>query len=270
MNKRNLRAASIAALLVLVSAAFLLLSGCSSNSTGPAPASTMVRMSALFSKPGTSGVRTASVLGGVDSLRIDSAVVVIARIKFLTHVDSVAIDSGDDHEDDHAGDSSIVFRGPFVVHVHDTIAITFANQVLPAGTYDGIKLKIRPLESGEEHEDADEHHQNFQENDSSAFGASIVVWGAIFKDSAWHSFTFMLNDRLSFKIKGNFTVPASTSTVDIALNVDMGSWFRSPVDGSLLDPTNTSDANRWLIREAIAKAFGACQGGHDRGDGHPD
>ncbi len=276
MRRQNLRAVSIAALLVVLLAAVLLLSGCSSNSTGPAPASTMVRMSALFTKSGTPGLFKGTSLTGVDSLRIDSAIVVIAKIKFLQHADSVTVDSGAGHEgdgehhEDLDHDSSIVFRGPFVVHVHDTISINFANHLLPAGVYDGIVFKIHRLESGEDHEDADEHHQGFREDDSSAIGASIVVWGAVHKDSTWHNFTFMLNDELKFKVKGNFTVPALTSTVSIALNVNMGSWFRSPVDGTLLDPTDTSDTNRWLIRQAIANAFGACRGGHDDGDGHPE
>jgi hypothetical protein len=271
MNTRIFHAAGVLAALVLVVTVVLMVSGCSTSSTGPLPASTPVKMSAMFSKSGTPGVLLkVAAVPGYDSLRIDSAIVVISRIKFLRHADSVAVDTGDARNDSLEHDSSIVFRGPFVVHIHDTVSIDFANQVLPTGTYDGIKFKIHRLENGEAHEDADEHHHHMVQNDSSAYGASIVVWGAVHKDSVWQSFTFLLNDELEFKVKGNFVVPASTSTVNIALNVNMASWFASPVDGSLLDPTDSTWSNRRLIRQAIAKSFGSCRGGHDMGDGHPD
>jgi hypothetical protein len=83
-------------------------------------------------------------------------------------------------------------------------------------------------------------------------------------------FTFRFNGELEFKVKGNFTVPASTSSVSIALNIDMGKWFTNPHDGTLLDPTDTSRDNIAFIMQAIRASFGGCRGGHDRGDGHPD
>ncbi len=269
MKQWPLRAIAAAASVGLLTLLYFLLPGCSSPN-GPAPATSMVRMSVVFTNAGTPALMKVSAGSLVDSLRIDSAVVVFSRLRFFSHVDTVHVDSGEVRGDDDDHDSSVVFRGPFVVHLHDTVAITFAGKLLPPGNYDGIAFKIHRLGLGERHEDADEHEHGVVFADSTLPAGSIVVWGAVHSDTTWKSFTFVLNDELAFKVRGNFTVPAWTGSVNIALSVDMGSWFRSPVDGSALDPTDTTEANRWLIRQAIAKAFGACRGGHDRGDGHPD
>jgi len=274
---------AIVAILLSVASGYLM-TGCTS-STAPGSGSTMVHMSSSFSKAGTAGFSKVENFFGIDSLRIDSAVVVISRVTFLAKEDSEMADSDDvEHEgddgdaimngDDHDGDdedSSVVLRGPFVIHVHDTVAIDFADKMLPAGTYDAIILKIRRLGFREHHWDSDEHSSHECWSDTGLAGASITVWGAVFKDSAWQPFTYKLNDNLEFKIKGNFNVPVSTSSVNIALHFSMDAWFRNTSDGSLLDPTDTSFENRKMIRHAIEKAFNQCRGGHDwGGDGHPD
>lgn len=246
-----------------------LFAGCAKSSvTGPSSGVTPVSMAISFSKAGTPGLMKSSGLTTADSLRIDSAVVIIARIKFVPHVDSVTADTVNGHTQDLDSDQSIAFKGPFVIHVRDTVAFNFANQVLPQGTYDGIKFKIHRLMDGEQFEDSDEHNHRPRTNDSSVVGSSITVWGAVLKNGVWTRFTFNFDGEVEFKIKGNFTVAASTSTVSIALNFNLGSWFTNPSTGALLDPTDPS--NRELIRHAIYESFGKGKGGHDRGDGHPD
>jgi hypothetical protein len=271
---RNRKFATAAMAVGIVLSAVLMgwiITGCSKDSTtGPLPTSAMVNMAVSFSKSGAAGLAKGTQTLVTDSLHIDSAVVVFSRIKFLQHADSASVDTGEAEHDSLEHDESISFKGPFVVHVRDTVGINFANQEVPAGTYDGIKFKIHRLQPGEHHEDSDEHHRHNVLSDSAVVGSSITVWGSVYKHGEWTSFTFMFDSELEFKIKGNFVVPASTSTVMIALNIDMGKWFTSPVDGSLLDPTDTSSANLHLIKAAIRAAFGSCRGGHDHGDGHPD
>lgn len=253
-----------------------MISSCNKDSTtGPVPASSMVNMAISFSQSGTAG--SSREIGSLftDSLHIDSGVVVFSRIKFLQHADSELVDSDEDHHDSDKHDSdehneSITFKGPFVVHVRDTVGINFANQELPAGTYDGIKFKIHRLKHGERHEDSDERNHHVLMDEPTIAGSSITVWGAVYKNGAWTPFTFIFDGEFEFKIKGNFVVPVSTSTVMIALNIDMGKWFRNPSDGSILDPTDTSSENLRMIRRAIRASFGSGRGGHDRGDGHPD
>ncbi len=281
MQSLKLYAALAAAFLVLAGIVAPLFSGCTSADTAsPPPASTPVRMSALFTKSSGSGIMKVSAGMGLDSLRIDSAVVVFSRIRFLQHADSVSLDTGESHhghdgitagsDDSSRAESEVTLRGPFAVRIHDTVAIDFADQSIPPGAYNGISFKVHRLEAGESHEEADEHHRGMAVADSAVAGRSIIVWGAVKKDTGWQSFTLELNDELSFKIKGNFIVPAQTSVLTVALNVDIASWFRNPMNGTLLDPTDTSSENLALIRQAIAKAFGASKGGHDGGDGHVD
>ena len=256
-----------------------MISGCAKDSPlGPVVSSApTVNLAVSFSKPGTEGLSKSTSELFTDSLHIDSAVVVFSRIQFLKHEDTVLIDSGDeegdsDHNESDDQNDGLTFKGPFAVHVRDTVSISFASQEIPAGIYDGIRFKIHRLTPGEHFEDSDEHihHDHSFGVDSTFVGSSITVWGSIFKNGAWIPYTFKFDGEFEFKIKGNFTVPTSTSTVRIALNIDMGKWFMNPRDGSLLDPTDTSHYNLQLFRRAIRLSFQSCRGGHDRGDGHPD
>ncbi len=247
-----------------------MLAGCAKNSgvNGPVASGAPVNMAISFSQSGTPGLMKAS--GVADSLRIDSAVVVLARIKFESHIDSVIVDTADNHTEDLDMDANIVFKGPFVIHVRDTVGINFANEVLPAGTYTGIKLEIHRLMRGELFEDSDDRRMHSMPNDTTVTGSSITVWGAVLKNGVWVNFKYQLDASVEFKIKGRFVVPASTSTVSFALNINMGGWFTNPMTGALLDPTDASFTNALMIRWAILSSFEHGRGGHDRGDGHPD
>ena len=209
----------------------------------------------------------------MDSLLIDSAVVILQRVKFESHIDSAEVDSSDMDDDGEESEEEInvTMRGPFVVHIRDTVSIDFASQTLPAGTYDGIKFKVHRLRRGEHHEDSDEHGGRRRVSvDSLPYGSSVMIWGWVKKNGAWSTFTFAFDGELEFKVKGNFTVSEATSMVNFALNFNMGVWFTTPT-GVLLDPTDASSRTRQLIRESIKRSFQQCRGGRDRDDdGHPD
>jgi hypothetical protein len=273
--------AAILSLAVVCSGLMIgsMISGCAKDEPlGPVVStSPTVDLAVSFSKPGTGELSKSASDLFVDSLHIDSAVVVFSRIQFLKHEDTVQVDTGDeeddsDHHESDDGNDSLTFKGPFAVHVRDSVSIDFASRQLPAGVYDGIRFKIHRLTPGEHFEDSDEHmhHDHSFGVDSTFVGSSITVWGSIYKNGAWTPFTFKFDGEFEFKIKGNFTVPTSTSTVRIALNIDMGAWFINPRNGSLLDPTDRSFYNLQLFRRAIRSSFQNCRGGHDRGDGHPD
>jgi len=259
----------VAAFGVLV----LLLAGCSKsdNPVGEDSSARNVSLAVVFSKTGSTSLGKTTGLLVADSLRIDSAVVVFQRIKFESHIDSVHIDTtGLEVEDER--EFNITFRGPYVVHIRDTVSIDFADQLLPAGTYDGIKFKIHRLVAGEKYEDSDEHNNRPRVKDDAGFlGASIVVWGSVKREGTWVAFVYKYNGEVEFKMKGNYTVSESTSTVNIVLRFDMGMWFRNLNNGSLLDPTDTSSTNRALIAKSIHHSFERGRGGHDSNhDGHPD
>lgn len=108
-----------------------------------------VTMSVAFSNSGTPvGLeKVSSVTAGADSIRIDSAIVVIGRIQFESDIDTaqVSTNGGIPFININMNDTSLTFTGPFVVHVRDTVAIDFASRSLPAGTYTGIKFDIGQL-----------------------------------------------------------------------------------------------------------------------------
>lgn len=252
-----------------------IIAGCSKSSDPvSAPAAVPVNLAVSFSKSGIGTMLLKDVgLTSIDSLRIDSAVVVLQRIKFESHIDNVTADTSGTDSPDNEAESNITFKGPFVIHVRDTLSINFANQTLPAGTYDGIKFKIHRLKTSEKHEDSDEHNNRPKVVglDSSLAGSSIIVWGAIKRNGAWIPYTFKFNGEVEFKLKGNFTVSEATSTARIALNFNLGLWFKNPDTGGMLDPTDTSSSNWELYKRAIYLSFGKGKGGHDdNGDGFPD
>ncbi len=234
-----------------------LMFGCT-KSTNPISAGSSgdVTMSVAFSDNGSQiGMRKVGNITGATSIRIDSAIVVFARIKFESNIDAVQVDTsnGSTTITVNDSDSSVIFRGPFTVHVRDTSTIDFANQTLPAGTYNGISFFIHRMEPGEGFEDSDgfNHRDSTSNGDSAVTNYSIVVWGAVLKDSVWVPFEYKDNENIEFKVRGTFTIPTSTSSIDIALNFNMGSWFTNPFNGTAIDPTDQSFQNQLMIRHAI-------------------
>jgi hypothetical protein len=265
MRRTLILSATLAVLAIFVM-------GCADGPASPSGDPSVI-VSASFSKSAASaGLFKTSDSMGLDSLRIDSAVVVFQRIKFESHVDTVKVDSSENSDDDsREEETNITLKGPFVVHIRDTVAIDFASQILPAGTYDGIKFKIHRLNRGEPYEDSDEHGGRHRMSvDSLPYGSSVTVWGVVKKNGAWTPFRYAFDGELEFKVKGSFTISEGTSFVRFALNVNMGVWFTTP-GGSLLDPTDPSSRTRGLIRESIKRSFSQCRGGRDwNHDGHPD
>lgn len=247
------------ALLILAS---LVLFGCSQSGNPVSSSSSQgnVTMSVAFSNTGTSTglAKVSSVAGAADSIRIDSAIVVLARIKFESNIDTVEVDTSSDIPSIYINrnDSGSTFWGPFVIHVHDTVAINFASKSLPAGTYTGIDFAVYRIGPGEGYEDSGRfNNPNYTPNDSAIANYSIAVWGAIYKDSTWVPFVFKDNQNLEFKVKGTFTITSPTSSVNVALNFNMGSWFVNPFNGTVLDPTDMSLGNQLMIRQAIHLSF---------------
>ena len=255
------------ALLILVSLSML--AGCA-RSTSPIDGQggmPSVSISAAFSKGSLGGLMKGSGIMATDSLQIDSAIVVFQRIKFEMRIDSVQVDSmGHRRCDDGGSEQDLIFAGPFVVHVRDTMTITFATQLLPPGVYDGVTFNTYRIGRGERHEDSDEfNHHPSMVSDSSFAGSSIVVWGKVSKNGTWVPYTYHFNDEVQYKLKDDLTVPVATSSVNVVLRFSMDTWFRNPYNGALLDPTDGSWHTQGLINSAIRRSFqgGKCGRVHD-------
>jgi hypothetical protein len=245
------------------------LAGCSSKddpmgNTNTAP----VQLSlSLGSSSGT--FAKTSIGAAADSIQIDSAVVVFQYIKFTSHVDSVIVDTTGENVGEIEHELELVFRGPFVIHIQPQTVVSFANQSLPPGNYDGISFKVHRLMHGERYEDSREFEGKKRGTlDTLTYGSSLLVWGKVYKNGEWVPFRFAYDGELKYKLRGNFTVAAG-GTIDVALQLDPTQWFRDAHSGSLLDPTDPFA--RGAIREALKRAFMGMRGGHDHNhDGHPD
>jgi len=266
MKKKNSITLSVFIALVVISV------GCkdSSNPVDQNSTSSGVNLSVGFSKVSSNTSLLKAFV--VDSLRMDSIVAVFQRIKFESHIETATVDSTGQDTTESENESNYTFKGPFIIHVRDSNSVSFANQMLPAGTYTGIKFKIHTMKRNEKCEDSDEHnHRTVNANNDSMIGYSIAVWGAIKQNGVWVPYTFKSNIEVEYKLKGNFSVTASTNSVSMALRFNTGNWFKDVNTGILLDPTNTSSQNRGLINEAIKKSFEKGYGGKDsNNDGHPD
>lgn len=245
--------------------------GCSSDDTvAPNPTTAPVDLTVGFSKvvTRTSFLKTMAV----DSMKIDSVIVVLQKIKFESHIDDVIADSTGQDTTVNAAEANFTFKGPFMIHVRDSMTVNFANQTLPAGRYTGIKYKIHTFKKGEFHLDSDDrtNRKGWFNNDSMA-GYSIAVWGTIKKDGAWIPFAFKTAVEVEYKLRGDFTISGSTSTITMALKFNTGDWFTNLTTGVMLDPTDTSTGNTVLIKQAIRKSFEKGRGGRDDNrDGNPD
>lgn len=250
--------------LILVSLVF---SACSDGFLSPAKGTAPVSLSATFTTQGTPaslgkgfGILTA------DSIEIDSAVVVFSHIEFESEI----------HESDSVSEfeseMEVTFKGPFVVHVRNSEPVTFTSQILPAATYNSIKLKIHRLSNDDHHYDSDDSQHRYMPSQSTPFvGSSIRVWGRVRNNGVWQAFAFETNMEAMYRIRGTFVVDESIQTIPVTLTFNIGSWFVDRTTGALLDPTDTSSENMLHIHDAIRHSFrsGSCGRDNDR-DGRPD
>ncbi len=262
----------------------LLLAACKENTSAPAvpaensgqipvvslTASTMAASGSVhFAK--ISG--TDNALANVDSMVIDSALIVLKDIKFIAAIDTARVrdslecERNDDDEqmhDGYHGDDArpvVRFKGPFLVALKDTTPVQVALDTIPPGNYSGIKYVIHKLRRRDLSADP--------MLPDSLVGRSIMVVGSAKYKDGWKAFVYKADIDEEFKVKGDFTINAGDKLVPIALKFDLVSWFTAP-DGRLLDPNSWFD--RIFIRFNIkASLKGRMIGGRDMNhDGWPD
>ncbi len=261
-------------MLMYISILSMTLQGCTKNANPVAaasPSGPAVGLAVSFSKQ-VAAVPLSTAGGTLDSVRIDSAVVVVQNVTFLATTTSSGHDGHGEGEGGGGGEAGLTFRGPFVVRILDTLGIDLASQFLPAGTYTGIRFETHSLLAGEHHEDGDDHRHNRSSiSDSSFTGSSVMVWGAVLKNGDWISFAVSSNIETEIEINKNFVIPANSGVVKFAMNFNLGLLFRNPMTGTFIDPTDASMQTKELLALAIQNAFGQGRGGEDHnGDGHPD
>ncbi len=263
--------------IAVLVAAFALLAGCQDNSTSPVTGdqNVLVRLTAALGQsegpirlgkvPGAEGT-----LAAVDSLAVDSALIVLKDIAFTGAVDTAKTrdsmkvsedDDAEEHEGEHMS-HRIHFKGPFLVPLYSGHPTQIALDTIPAGTYNGIKFVIHKLRKNDVR-----RNPSFPD---SLVGYSIVINGRVkLAGGSWTPFVYKADINEEFKVKGNFVVLPGDKLIPYVLNFDMASWFVSS-SGRILDPGSRSD--RRIIRQNIKAALsGHVRGGRDDDDdGMPD
>jgi hypothetical protein len=256
-------------------AASLLLASCKDNSTAPVSTdqNVLVQMTAA---PGQSAGRirlgkvsgSLGTLAAIDSLTVDSAMIVLKDIAFMPAVDTAktrdSVDcSRDDDAEEHEGMFPRVhFKGPFLVQLYNGQPSQITLDTIPAGSYNGIKFVIHKLRMKDVVK-----NPTFPD---SLVGYSIVIKGSLkYAGASRTPFLYKADIDEEFKVRGNFVVSPGDKLVPYVLNFDMASWFTDP-SGRILDPGSFPD--RWIIRQAIKAALkGRVHGGRDfNHDGDPD
>jgi hypothetical protein len=271
-------------ILLLLAGMSLFLAACRENTSGPSGSGGTSGQNPLVSlRVSTIGASRgihlgkisdgASTLANVDSMIIDSALIVLKDIKFINAIDtaytrdSSQVKGDDDNEQMHEGQhgdsahAAVRFHGPFLVVLKDTVPVQVALDTIPPGNYSGIKYVIHKLRTRD-------LSANTMLPDSMV-GTSIVVVGSAKYNDGWKTFEYKADINEEFKVKGDFTINAGDKLVPIALKFDLVSWFTAP-DGRLLDPNSWFD--RIFIRFNIkASLKGRMIGGRDMDhDGWPD
>jgi hypothetical protein len=257
---------------LLLAALFALMAGCKDNSTAPISNDQNVFVKLTAASGASSGPitlgKSSGVLATIDSLSVDSAMVVLKDIAFIPAVDtlhtrdSVRCSSDDDAEEHGGKGPRVHFKGPFLVQLFSGQPVQIAIDTIPAGTYNGIRFSIHKLRT-----------KDVLKNPAlpdSLVGYSIVIKGSVkYAGAPRVRFVYKADIDEEFKVKGNFVVASAVTVVPYVLNFDMASWFTDPT-GRILDPGSLMD--RWMIRHIIKAALnGHVHGGRDfDNNGKPD
>jgi hypothetical protein len=211
--------------------------------------------------PAVSLERHVTSPSGTHTLVITSAAVSLTRLELST-VDSAGC-ADDDHPERGDDRCHRLDTGPMLVDLPtDNSVVSVLTLQLPAGTYQALEAKIRPVRS--------------DDNGGSAFltahpeftNASVRVQGTF--DGTPFTYTGSPNASLELSFDPPITVGSGATTLTVHVSIDR--WFTDR-SGNLIDPStaNTGGANEQLVRDNVRRSFHAFEDNEHHGDdGHGD
>lgn len=271
--------------ILLFAPAALLLTAC--TSTEPKP-SQRISFSATIGSAGalasTSGPAASLVVTGTGgSVRIDTAQIVLARLKLASNT-ACSATTGDDADDSDKADTAKadtahaepspasndesdcepVNLGPVLVNLPlDGTTKVILDALVPAGTYTGLRAKLEAVE------DDDDGASPFLTAHPNFKGVSVRVVGA-FTDAGGtaHPFTFTSDAEAVVRMEFPTPVTVGAATSNLTIDVNVASWFKD-ASGAVTDPTNS--ANQGAIEKAIRESLRAFEDDdHDGTDDHAE
>jgi len=211
------------------------------------------------SVPG-SGMSAAIQIGsGANSLTINQAQVVLARIELST-AGSCAPTGQDD-------DCAELQLGPTLVDlpVDATTQVMLEDVAIPAGTYSGVQATLDAVRADDDEPGGSAFltaHPDFQ-------GISVKVIG-VFTDASntTHNFTFTseVDAEMAMRLEPPVTLASDTKNFTIA--VDVASWFKD-ASGAAIDPTDPANAEA-IERNILRSARVFEDDNHDGVDDHDE
>ncbi len=209
--------------------------------------------------PGLSLDRHVTNTGGTHTLVITSASIALRRLELAT-TDSAGC--ADDDHPEHDGDRCHQLEtGPMLVDLPtDNSVVSVLSLQLPAGTYQTLEAKIRPMSAN------DSGGAAFLTAHPEFTNASVRVVGTF--DGAAFTYTGSPNASLELAFNPPITVGSTATTVTVHASIDR--WFTDR-SGNLIDPStaNTGGANEQLVRDNVRRSFHAFEDDQHHGDdGH--
>jgi hypothetical protein len=197
--------------------------------------------------------------GGTHTLVITSAEVSLTRLELST-ADSAgcAEDDHPEHSDDRCHQLE---TGPMLVNLPtDNSVVSVLTIQLPAGTYQALEAKIRPVRSDDNGGNA------FLAAHPEFTNASVRVEGTF--DGTPFVYSGSPNASLELSFDPPLTVGSSATTLTVHVSIDR--WFADR-SGNLIDPVtaNAGGANEQLVRDNVRRSFHAFEDNEHHGDdGH--
>ncbi len=232
------RALAIAPVAALVAA-------CSgTQSRASQPLTLAINSLAASTAPAASRPSGAIQIGsGANSLTINQAQIVLARIELSPSGTCAATGEADDCDELQVGPTLVTLP------VDGTTKLVL-DALVPTGTYSGLQAKLDAVTANDDEPGAAAFltaHPDLQ-------GVSVKVAG-VYTDAGNQTHNFTFTSGVDAEIEAAFqppiTVGATTSNLTVA--VDVASWFK---DGSaVVDPTNA--ANAAAIARNIERSFRA-------------
>src|SRR5438876_6012442 len=210
----------------------------------PLTLSVTTRGTSGVSVPGGSGMSAAIQIGsGANSLTINQAQVVLARIELTTAAGCAATGEQDDCAE--------LRLGPTLVDlpVDATTQVMLEDVAIPAGTYSGVQAKLDAVQPDDDEPGVSAFltaHPDFQ-------GISVKVTG-VFTDasSTTHDFTFTSEIDAEMAMRFEPPVTLASDTMNYTIAVAIASWYKD-ASGAVIDPTDPANAEaieRNILRSA--------------------
>ena len=194
---------------------------------------------------------------GANTLVITKAQLVVARIELQRDGASCTsdADAGDevgDNDGEHSDDCEELELAPSLIDLPVTSAVVSKLAVtIPAGTYSSLEAKIRPVRAGGEH---GKGSAAFLAANSAFAGVSVRVEGTY----NGKSFVYTGSPHAELETRFSPALVVDASPVNLTVNVDLPSWFRTQA-GALIDPAtaNGDGVNASVVADNIRRSFRA-------------